>query len=65
MLLTPIALLALLASASASESPRLDADTHRELLLSGRPQVGLWKALTDELGKAYVRSASQHDYKRS
>jgi hypothetical protein len=23
----------------------LDPETHRELLLSGRPQIGLWKAL--------------------
>ncbi|WWC72992.1 uncharacterized protein I206_106956 [Kwoniella pini CBS 10737] len=27
---------------------RLDPDTHRELLLNGRPQIGLWKSLLKE-----------------
>ncbi|WWD21383.1 hypothetical protein CI109_105868 [Kwoniella shandongensis] len=35
----------LVAPALAKSKPTLDAATHRELLLNGRPQIGLWKAL--------------------
>ncbi|KAK8843963.1 hypothetical protein IAR55_006755 [Kwoniella newhampshirensis] len=33
------------AALAAKSRPTLDALTHRELLLTGRPQIGLWKAL--------------------
>lgn len=33
----------------------LDPETHHELLLSGRPQIGLWKALLKE---AELKAAS-------
>lgn len=42
------ALSALLLLAAGSQAVKLDAATHSELLLQGRPQVGLWKALSAE-----------------
>ncbi|WOO84920.1 putative extracellular serine carboxypeptidase [Vanrija pseudolonga] len=55
-----IAKLALLLLAVADlGAARLDKATHRELLLSGRPKVGLWKALNDEALAAALQTSSQ------
>ncbi len=42
-----VSVLAVLAGVQASRV-ELDAETHHRLLLSGRPQVGLWKALLED-----------------
>jgi hypothetical protein len=56
----PSILLALAASVSASASASaLDAGTHRELLLQGRPQVGLWKALTAKAARDHGHQQDQ------
>jgi hypothetical protein len=47
MLLSPILALATLLS-SSSVNGKLDPAVHRQLLLEGRPQVGLWQALHRE-----------------
>jgi hypothetical protein len=39
-------------AASVSAESALDAQTHHRLLLSGRPQVGLWKALNEQAKEA-------------
>jgi len=44
-----IASIALLAALASTAVARLDAETHASLLLRGRPQIGLWKALNAEL----------------
>lgn len=49
MLAALVSVLALIGAAHG-----LDAQTHRELLLQGRPQVGLWKALTKVEQQRYV-----------
>lgn len=47
MRVADIALLAL-APALVHSKVELDASTHRQLLLDGRPQIGLWKALVNQ-----------------
>lgn len=40
------ALASLVLLTAGSQAAKLDSETHSELLLQGRPQVGLWKALS-------------------
>lgn len=49
--------LAALAPVLVNSKTQLDPATHRQLLLEGRPQVGLWKALAKQ---AAVDQASGH-----
>ena len=48
---------------AASNRPRLPAEVHRQLLLNGRPQIGLHKALTEQLvaqqAQGHIRSGIQ------
>lgn len=41
-------------SAKLGPRPRLSAELHRQLLLTGRPQIGLYKALTEQLAQQAV-----------
>lgn len=41
------------ADVASNSRHRLSADLHRQLLLDGRPQIGLFKALTDEFEKVH------------
>lgn len=53
------ALLSITIVIADAQQVRLDSETHRELLLNGRPQIGLWKALLKE---AEIKAASAEMY---
>ncbi|ORY33065.1 serine carboxypeptidase S28-domain-containing protein [Naematelia encephala] len=60
-----VGLLACLLQITTAEKTQLDPDLHRQLLLSGRPQVGLWQALMKQkqLESAVATSDStQHPF---
>jgi hypothetical protein len=49
--------LAALVPVLVNSKAELDPSTHRQLLLDGRPQVGLWKALVKQ---AAAEQAGRH-----